>query len=126
MNTGLLLAWVALLACDTAGQIAFKIGSAALAGTGGVAWVVTVLTSPWILSGILGYFGSFISWMLILRRLDLSLAFPMTSLGYVTVLIASHVLLGETIGGLHTLGVVCIVAGFLLMIGETDGRQSSP
>lgn len=117
---GLVLAWVVLLTCDTASQTAFKIGSAALNGADGVAWVVILITSPWILAGIFGYFCSFLSWMLILRRLDLSLAFPMTALGYISVLIASQVLLGETVDGVRWLGVACIVGGFMLMLGETD------
>lgn len=125
MKGGLSAAWVALLFCDTASQLAFKVGSAALVGTDGLAWLAGVFTSPWIIAGILGYLGSFLAWMLILRRLDLSLAFPLTALGYVAVLIASQVLLGETVSGMRWLGVGCIVGGFLLMIGETDADEVS-
>ena len=116
----LLLAWPLLLGFDTASQLAFKVGSAALAGPGAIAWLGSALGSPLIVAGILGYVGSFFAWMLILRRLDLSVAFPMTSMSYVTVLIAARGLLGETVDGWRWLGVACIVAGFLVMLGEGD------
>lgn len=114
----LLIAWPMLLGFDTASQLAFKVGSAALVGAVGLAWFTAVLTSPWIIAGIAGYLGSFAAWMLILRRTDLSLAFPMTALAYVSVLVASQLLLGETVDMLRWAGVICIVSGFLCMIGD--------
>lgn len=114
----LMVAWPMLIGFDTASQLALKIGSGALVDTGGLAWFAAVLSSPWIICGIAGYLGSFAAWMLILRRTDLSLAFPMTALAYVSVLVASQVLLGETVDLLRWAGVACIVGGFLFMIGD--------
>lgn len=114
----LMVAWPMLIGFDTVSQLALKIGSAALVDTDGLAWFAAMVCSPWIVGGIAGYLGSFAAWMLILRRSDLSLAFPMTALAYVSVLIASQLLLGEAVDLLRWVGVACIVSGFLFMIGD--------
>lgn len=114
----LMIAWPMLIGFDTVSQLALKVGSDALIGTTGITWLVAVLCSPWIIGGVAGYLGSFAAWMLILRRTDLSLAFPMTALAYVSVLITSQVLLGETVDLVRWVGVTCIVSGFLFMIGD--------
>lgn len=116
-------AWISLLFFDTASQLAFKIGSASLVEASGARWLMAALESPWIVGGVAGYVGSFLSWMQILRRLDLSFAFPMTALGYVVVLGASQVFLGETVNFQRWIGVGCIVAGFLLMLGDRSSRD---
>lgn len=118
----LAVAWPLLLAFDTLGQLSLKLGSAGLTGAAGLAWLAAALRSPWVLAGVLGYVGSFFAWMQILRRLDLSVAFPMTAMSYVTVLLAAHGLLGETVDARRWLGVACIVGGFLLMLGERGGE----
>ena len=122
-SPAMLLAWVLLLVFDTAVQLCFKLGSASLTGTEGLDWLLTGLTSPWILAGGACYFGAFVTWTAILRRHDLSLAFPVTSLGYVSVLLASAWLLGETVDLWRWAGVGLISAGFLCLVGgdpETD------
>jgi multidrug transporter EmrE-like cation transporter len=64
----------------------------------------------------LGLYGlSSFFWLMTLKRMDLSLAYPMVSLGYVLVLIAGGFLFHETIPparfwgmGLILLGVFCV------------------
>lgn len=50
-----------------------------------------------------------------LRKVDLSYAYPMVSFGYVFVIIASALLFGETINFMKITGMVCIVAGILFI-----------
>ena len=119
----LLVAWISLLFFDTASQLAFKIGSAALVEVSGMAWVTTAIQSHWIMGGLASYVDAFLSWMQILRRLDLSFAFPMTALGYIAILGASQFFLGEAVDLQRWLGVGCIVAGFLIMLGDRESRR---
>lgn len=108
--------WSGLIGFDTFGQLLFKIGSADLAEPeAGWPWLVTALTTPWILGGIGCYLGSFVAWMLILRRTDLSLAFPLSGFGFVTVALASWLILGENIEPLRWLGIGAIIAGVALL-----------
>jgi len=116
----MLLIWLLLLGFDTSVQLCFKVGSNSLLGADGLEWLLAVVTSPWILGGIVCYLGSFVTWTVILRDHDLSLAFPITSLGYVTILLTSAWLLGETIDPQRWLGVGLISAGFLCVVGEDD------
>lgn len=122
-DPGLLVAWPTLLLFDTASQLAFKLGSRALDGKAGAAWGAALLTSPWIIAGVLGYLGSFAAWMLILRRAPLSQAFPMTAIGYIAVVLASHLLLGEIVDAWRWVGIGCIATGFGLMIGDPADCQ---
>jgi drug/metabolite transporter (DMT)-like permease len=116
----MLLVWLLLLGFDTSVQLCFKLGSNHLVGTDGLGWLLAVVTSPWILGGIACYLGAFVTWTVILRDHNLSLAFPITSLGYVTILLASAWLLGEIIDPQRWLGVGLISAGFLCVVGDGD------
>ena len=117
----MLLIWLLLLGFDASVQLSFKLGSASLVGVQGLGWLLAALSSPWILAGIACYLGAFVTWTVILREHDLSLAFPITSLGYVIILLASARLLGETIDPQRWLGVGFISAGFLCVVGERRG-----
>jgi len=116
----MLLIWLLLLGFDASVQLSFKVGSNSLVGAEGLGWLLAAVTSPWILAGIACYLGAFVTWTVILREHDLSLAFPITSLGYVTILLASAWLLGETIDPQRWLGVGLISAGFLCVVGERE------
>jgi drug/metabolite transporter (DMT)-like permease len=59
--------------------------------------------------------------MLILRRSSLSLAFPLSSLVFVVVLLGSWLGLGEHISLLHWVGVGVIIVGIGLL---AEGEES--
>ncbi len=111
----LLALWTA---CEAAGQILFKQGVDALdAGEAhfGAASVYRSLRSPAILAGIAVHALEFGIWIEILGRLPLSIAFPLESISYVTVLVASRVLLREVIPPRRWLGVGFICAGIAVL-----------
>ncbi|MBS0975576.1 EamA family transporter, partial [Serratia rubidaea] len=54
-------------------------------------------------------------WLAVLQRLPLSQAYPMLSLNFVLVTLASHRVFKESITPRHWCGVVTIVAGIVLM-----------
>lgn len=115
IRDGLLILWPILLVFDTGGQLALKLGSSALIGKAfGPAWFGAILSSPFVWAAIGCYLCAFATWMLILHRSDLSFAFPITALVYITVLLASWLLLGEAVNAWRWLGVALIVAGVWL------------
>lgn len=75
---------------------------------------------PWIIGGSSLYLASLASWLWILAHLPLSIALPVSGLNYVTVAIASRVLLNERIDRRRALGIAVIVAG-VIVIGLTGG-----
>lgn len=50
-------------------------------------------------------------WIVVLRRVALSVAFPVIALSYVAILGASRVIFGEQIGALKIIGAFLIIAG---------------
>ncbi|GGE04472.1 hypothetical protein GCM10011390_24260 [Aureimonas endophytica] len=97
---------------DVAGQILFKLGLDRAPQTGLPA---RVLGSPVIALGILAYGVEFVAWLFVLSRADLSVAFPLATLSYGGVLIASRLLLGEAVPRRRLLATLLIAAGAALV-----------
>ena len=74
-----------------------------------------VFTSPYVLGGFSLIFCGSIFWLSVISRIDLSVAYPMLSTGYILVVLASAIFLGEQITWLRGLGVVVIVTGVCLV-----------
>lgn len=112
----LVFLWVSFLTIECTAQMGLKLGSGAVAALPfGLPWIESALASPWVQLGIVCYVLAFVFWMLILDKMDLSLAFPLSAMVYVVVMIASAVGLHETLTPLHWVGVALIVAGVIVM-----------
>jgi len=108
--------WIGFLAIECTAQIGLKLGSDVVADLPfGIEWLGNALGSPWVLLGILCYLLAFVFWMLILDKMELSLAFPLSGLVYVVVIGASALGLHESLTWLHLVGVGLIVAGVCVM-----------
>jgi multidrug transporter EmrE-like cation transporter len=108
--------WVLFLTVECTAQIGLKLGSGALENMPfGALWIETALSQGWVQIGIACYVLAFVFWMLILDRMDLSLAFPLSGTVYVVVLLASALGLHETLTPLHWAGVGLIMSGVWVM-----------
>lgn len=113
---GTLVLWVLLILTESAGQLFTKVAGDQLGQMDfNWQWLAAVAVNPGILAAIACYIGAFFVWMLILRRSSLSLAFPLSSLVFVVVLLGSWLGLGEHISFLHWVGVVVIIGGIALL-----------
>jgi len=56
-----------------------------------------------------------LAWLEVLRRLPVSLAYPMLSLNFVLVTLAARFIFGEAVSSRHWSGVAAIMAGIFLM-----------
>ncbi len=74
----------------------------------------TILTDPFILSGLAATFISGLCWMATMSKLEIGYAYPFTSLGFVLVVLLSHIFFGETLNAWRICGVLLIVAGITL------------
>ncbi|MDR1452795.1 MAG: 4-amino-4-deoxy-L-arabinose transferase [Candidatus Margulisbacteria bacterium] len=72
-------------------------------------------TNPWVFAGFAFYFLSSLFWMVVLSRVELSVAYPMLSLGYAVVLLASFFLFQEAVSPARWLGVLVIMLGVVLI-----------
>jgi drug/metabolite transporter (DMT)-like permease len=113
--TGEILSLIAIsIACDIAGQLAFKIAADRLpdAEVAGVpAFCRRMFAEPWLIGGIAIYIIEFIVWIRVLALVPLSIAFPLASLNIIGVALASRVILGEAISRKQWLGAALITAG---------------
>ncbi|WP_304541769.1 EamA family transporter [Desulforamulus aquiferis] len=61
------------------------------------------------------YATSLVTWLKVLSTMELSLAYPMVSLGYVLVMVLSFLFLGETFTIHKLLGVAAVITGVMLI-----------
>lgn len=95
------------------GQIAFKYGAMQMVAEPGNTLLEKI---KWPIVLGLGLYGiSTILWIIALKKVELSYAYPMVSLGYVLVFIASYFLFNEPISWLRMGGIVFIMAGIVLV-----------
>jgi multidrug transporter EmrE-like cation transporter len=119
----LLLALACVLLSSIA-QIAMKLGMKAGApAAGGVeapvlATYAQALSSPLVWLGLALYGLSAGLWLWVLSRLDVSLAYPLVSLGFVFTLFVGIQWLGEPFSWQRLAGCGLIVAGVMLLAAD--------
>jgi len=70
---------------------------------------------PWLWVGLTCYGISVIVWILALSRVDVTIAYPMLSIGYVVNAMAAWALLGEALAGQRVLGIGIIIIGVVVL-----------
>lgn len=77
--------------------------------------IIPMFLNPYVFVG-LAFFGlSAVFWLVVLSRLELSLVYPMVSVAYILVAIASWLLFKENVTLVRWLGILVIVAGVFLI-----------
>ncbi len=72
-------------------------------------------TEPHILGGLTCYVVSLIAWIMVLSRVEVSLAYPMVSFGYIVTAVASWLLFGEALTLTRIAGILVIMFGVFLI-----------
>ncbi len=101
-------------------QLLLKAGSRAIADVSfsfGNAWTLLerVAINPPIIGGLVCYAVSVVVWILALARVDVSVAYPMLSVGYVVNAIAAWLLFGEALSTARLAGIGVIIVGVWLV-----------
>jgi len=76
---------------------------------------IRAFLNPYVFMGFVFYFLSSLFWMVVLSKVELSVAYPLLSLGYVFVLLASWFLFREPVSLIRWLGVLVIICGVTLV-----------
>lgn len=74
-----------------------------------------LLMSPFIVIGMCCYVISVVVWLLVLSRTDVSIAYPMVSIGYVVNAISAYYLFGESLSPMKMTGILVILCGVYLV-----------
>ena len=120
-----LIGFLVLVCFDTLAQICFKLtANHAMPPEANLAWVMRVMSSPWVYGAIACYIGAFVSWMTLLKHAPIGPAFAASHLEVISVMALSVVIFGEHIGAAQWIGSALIIAGIVcLAISETDAEE---
>ena len=105
---------------NTIAQLCLKqgmssIGAVRLSMTGFFVMLENVWANLFILGGLICYVLSFIVWLAVLSRVEVSIAYPMLSIGYIVTAFAGWYLWGETLTFSKMLGIGLICSGVGIM-----------
>lgn len=70
---------------------------------------------PWLWVGLVCYGISVIVWILALSRVDVSIAYPMLSIGYIVNALAAWQLFGEALTTQRIMGIGIIIVGVIVL-----------
>ena len=117
MSVQVWLAALVSIALSSVAQLMMKIGMAGARGSHatGMAMAVRIASNPYVVAGFAAYGVGAVLWLLVLSRIELSVAYPLVSLGFVFVAILSWLVLGEHLPPLRLAGLVLIIAGVALV-----------
>jgi undecaprenyl phosphate-alpha-L-ara4N flippase subunit ArnE len=107
----LLVLGACLLTC--LGQIAQKL--AVEQWRGAFPGIGQALTNAWLWLAVLCLGLGLLVWLLVLQRLEVSVAYPMLSLNFVLITLAGRYLFKESVDTRHWLGIALILAGVVLL-----------
>jgi drug/metabolite transporter (DMT)-like permease len=74
-----------------------------------------VVSSPFIVVGLIVYVISVSMWLLVLSRVPVSTAYPMTSLAYIFNVLGAYILFSEHISLIQIMGIFVIIFGVYLI-----------
>ncbi|MCC7479794.1 EamA family transporter [bacterium] len=103
------------------GQLMFKAASRKLppfSELGLLKLLQTMFSTPLILAGFACFFISALLWIIALKNIPLSVAYPMVALSYVIIFAGSATLFAEPLGWRHGIGALLIVCGIWLIAGK--------
>lgn len=92
-----------------------RIGEFAFSWSNMMPIILKIAYSPLIILGLFIYVFSVSVWLLVLSRVDASIAYPMTSLGYVVTAIVAYFMLHEQLSLTQMIGIVVIIIGVYLI-----------
>lgn len=109
----------AAIALTVYGQLVVKwqvnvMGARPAGLTQNIAFLFSMVTNPWVLSGFVAAFGAAMAWMLAVSRLNLSYAYPFMSVTFPTILLCSYFFFNEPLRPGNIIGVGLIVLGIIV------------
>ena len=110
----ILAGWFGLsILCDVTGQLSFKRGTEKHVHE--KAHWAAFLASGWVWLGIAIYAVEIVVWVRILSLVPLAVAFPIASLNFIAITLASRIFLGERVTRRRWAGTGLICAGVVLV-----------
>ena len=121
MNKTLWLLIISNVLLTSLAQIVLKAGMsnpAVLQGlAGGLRWptAITVASNPMVMLGLAMYFGAAVIWLLVLARIEVSLAYPFVGLGFILTMLLGWWIHGDTLSTARVVGTMMIACGVAVL-----------
>jgi multidrug transporter EmrE-like cation transporter len=115
INIALLLMTIVLAAYTQLVYKARALAHAVTAPDRPADYIAAMLWDPWVWSSIVATGIAFFGWIFVLRRLELSVAYPALSGVFVLVALGAHSILGESLSAARLVGLGLIVCGILVV-----------
>ena len=107
-----LLGFSMLAVFDASTQVFFKLASLhAGKFAPSLAWAAQVVLTPWLYGAIVGYLGSFVAWMTVLKHAPVGPAFAASHVSTIPVLVISVLFFGDHLSTVQIAGALCILLG---------------
>lgn len=104
------------IAMGAVGQILLKVGANRLNNiTLTINGLLSIAKNYYILFGLVLFGTSFLLWVKVLTRNDLSYVYPMVSLSYVIIILASRFLFNEPFTTNKIVGIAAIIGGVFII-----------
>ena len=100
-----------------------RIGASEIAAAGDT--IVRTLKEPRLWLGLTLFGISALFWLVVLSRIDLSVAYPFVGLSYIIVVLFSRLFLHEQVTGLRWLGVAIVATGIAIIGFSFKGTTGS-
>lgn len=72
-------------------------------------------TNIYIVVGLISYVISFMVWLIVLSKVEVSYAYPFLSIGYIVAAVVGYFFFGESMGLFKICGIAAICFGVILM-----------
>jgi drug/metabolite transporter (DMT)-like permease len=120
-----LLAAVVSIGFGAAAQVLLKIGATHIAqdlrGSGPFGFILSIVTTWQLMLGLFFYGLSALVWIHLLSTVNLSLAYPLVGLSFVTVILIGVFALGESVTLVQAVGCVVILIGIMMVVRGQAG-----
>lgn len=77
--------------------------------------IIPMVLNPFVFAGISCFGFSAITWLVVLSRMELSKVYPMVSVAYILVAIASYIFFKENLSMIRIVGIAVIMLGVVLI-----------
>ena len=124
MDAKSLMLFVSAITLEVMATVLFKKGTSRLANSLRKGWlshldnIMNALRTKEIALGIFFYAIEYVLWIAFLAAIDISKAFPLSSVQIVLILLASRIILKEHINQYRWLGATLIIAGIYFVGGN--------
>lgn len=121
MTRGVFLLILVSVLMSSLAQIVLKAGmssaSVARSLSGGLQWssVLSIATHPMVIGGLAIYFASALVWLLVLARVQVSLAYPFVGIGFVVTMVLGWWLQGDSVTPIRIVGTLLIASGVAVL-----------